>query len=241
MSTSTPIADALSQVAAEINTRRPLPDVLQDLVHMACRSLPGVDHAGISITHADGTIETVAATDELVHELDQLQYELDEGPCLRAIREESVVVINYARTDERWPLFIKAACARGLRSQMGLRLYSDEQTLAGLNLYSTATDELDHDTVHIAQLFAGHAALALGKARLEENLLAGMGSRQRIGVAMGIVMQRYGLDESRAFQYLARVSQTSNTKLRDIADEIVDDANKAHGVPQDRRRSEPAF
>lgn len=239
MSTSTPVADALSQVAADINTRRPLPDVLQDLVHMACRSLPGVDHAGISLTHSDGSIETAAATDELVRELDQIQYRLGEGPCLRAIRDEGVVVINYARTDDRWPVFIKEACARGLRSQMGLRLYSDEQTLGGLNLYSTDTDELDHDTLHVAQLFASHAALALGKARLEENLLAGMSSRQRIGMAVGIVMQRYELDESRAFQYLARVSQTSNTRLRDIADELVDGANQANRLPLEHR-PEPA-
>ncbi len=37
-------------------------------------------------------------------------------------------------------------------------------------------------------------------------------SRQVIGQATGIVMERYGLDEGRAFEYLLRVSSLANQK-----------------------------
>jgi hypothetical protein len=224
MSAHLTLAEALSEAAEAINTRRPLDEVLHNLVCMAARSLPSVDHAGITITRPDGGLDTIAASDPLVERLDQLQYDLKEGPCLSAIREEDVVVVNHADREQRWPDFMKQASAMGLRSQMGVRLKVDDCTLGGLNLYATAVDEIDPDVVHMAQLFASHAALALGKARTEENLLQGLASRQRIGVAVGIVMERYGLDEQRAFQYLARVSQNSNVKLRVIADEIVHDA-----------------
>jgi GAF domain-containing protein len=227
------LAEGLAEAAHQINTRRPLPELLHNLVSMAGRSLPGVDHVGISITHDGGRIETVAATDDLVLKLDLLQYELDEGPCLSAIREEGMVLVNHADREQRWPRFMERAAALGLRSQMGLRPYANGETVGGLNLYATQSDEIDPEVVHIANLFASHAALALGKARIEENLTQGMTSRQRVGVAIGILMERYELDEDRAFAYLARVSQTSNVKLRDIAEEVVDSANKRNRPPLD--------
>ncbi|WP_268766027.1 GAF and ANTAR domain-containing protein [Knoellia sp. Soil729] len=193
--------------------------------------MPGVDHAGITITRPDGSLDTIAASDDFVRRLDQLQYHLGEGPCVSAIREEMVVVVNHADREHRWPNFMKQAAAMGLRSQMGVRLRVDDCTLGGLNLYATEVDAIDPDVIQMAQLFASHAALALGKARREENLIQGMMTRQRIGVAVGIVMQQHGLSEQDAFQYLARVSQNSNVKLRDIADEVVTAAS-AEGVPR---------
>lgn len=234
MSTPLTLAEALAEAAHQINTRSPLPEVLQNLVDMASRSLPGVDHVGISVTHADGRIETVAYTDQLVLRLDELQYDLDEGPCLSAIRQDGMVLVNHADKEQRWPRFMEGAAALGLRSQLGLRLYANHQTVGGLNLYATTSDEIDPEIVQIANIFAEHAALALGQARVEENLIQGMMTRQRIGVAIGLLMGQYDLDEDRAFQYLARVSQTSNIKLRQIADEIVDSANRGNALPVDR-------
>ena len=229
MQPSTDLADALAEAAHHMNTSRPLPDVMHDLVMAARRSLAGVDHVGVSVTHIGGGIETIAATDDLVVKLDQLQYELDEGPCLAAIRNEDVVVINKAVTDTRWPRFMEQATAMGLRSQMGLRLLADETTVGGLNLYATEAEEIDPEVVHVASLFAEHAALALGRARREEHLKEGMRTRQNIGVAVGVVMERYGLTEERAFGYLASVSQTSNIKLRDVAAEVIEHVGT--GVP----------
>lgn len=162
MTSSFDLPRALAEAAHHINTSRPLPEVMHELVMTAKRSLPGVDHVGVSVTHTGGGIETIAATDDLVVKLDQLQYELDEGPCLAAIREEDIVVINHATTDPRWPRFMEQATAMGMRSQMGLRLFADEATVGGLNLYATEAEEIDPEIVHVASLFAEHAALALG-------------------------------------------------------------------------------
>jgi GAF domain-containing protein len=183
------LAEALATAAKEMSTRRPLDEVLDHLVNMAQRSLPGVDHAGISITHADGTIETIAATDDMVLKFDHLQYEMDEGPCLTAIRDEGVVVVNHADREQRWPRFTERATALGLRSQMGVRLYANEQTLGGLNLYATQVEEIDPEVIHMAQLFASHAALALGHARVEENTTA---HRRRCRHCDGAVWTRRG-------------------------------------------------
>jgi len=219
------IADALAQAAREINAPRDLESTLDAIVNAAERSLQGVDHVGISIAHRDGKIETKAGTDQLVWELDTLQYELREGPCVHAIQVEPVTVVNDLRHEQRWPRYVPRAIEYGLKAQMGLRLFVDGETLGGLNLYSTNGDSIDPDVEHTAQLFATHAALALGRARREEDLYTALANRKVIGQAIGIVMERYQLDEDRAFQYLVRVSQHSNVKLREVAQELVAQGN----------------
>jgi GAF domain-containing protein len=219
------IADALAQAAREINTPADLDSTLSAIVEVAARSLPGIDHVGVSIAHRDGRVETKAGTGPLVWQLDQLQYELGEGPCVYAVAAETVVVANDIRHEQRWPRYVGPAVKAGLRAQMGLCLYAEEKTLGGLNLYATAVDRIDPEVEHAAELFAVHAALALGRAWREEGLNTALQTRKQIGQAIGIVMQRFQIDEDSAFHYLARVSQHSNVKLRDVAQELVQQAN----------------
>ena len=221
-------AEALLQVAREIHAQHDLASTMEAIVQSARRSL-AVDHVGISIVHRRGGVETVAGTDPLVWELDAIQYELDEGPCLEAFQAEPVTVANRLRHDQRWPRYVPRAVERGVAAQMAVRLYLEDETLGGLNLYSTTADVIDPDVQHLARLFASHAALALGKARQEEDLNAALATRKVIGQALGILMERYQLDEDRAFRFLVRVSQASNVKLRDIAQELVDQRNSETG------------
>jgi AmiR/NasT family two-component response regulator len=74
---------------------------------------------------------------------------------------------------------------------------------------------------HLAELFAAHAALALGFVRRNEELNTALAARKTIGQATGILMERYGITQDQAFGFLRRESSTTNTKLRDIAAEIV--------------------
>jgi transcriptional regulator with GAF, ATPase, and Fis domain len=218
------ISDAITRVARAVNAPRDLQSQLDTVVQVARDSMPEIDHAGVSVAHRDGTVETKAATGDLVHQLDQLQYSLGEGPCLHAIAAEPVVMVEQAWRETRWPRFIRGARELGLRSQMGLRLYVDEHTRGGLNLYSTSCDTIDPETAHLAELFASHAALAMGRAWDTENLNAALTSRTTIGIALGIVMERYGMDQDRAFRYLTRVASSSETKLREVAAHLVEEA-----------------
>ena len=51
-------------------------------------------------------------------------------------------------------------------------------------------------------------------------------SRQVISQAVGIVMERFELNSTRAFEYLVRTSQASQRKLRFVAAELVAHANE---------------
>jgi transcriptional regulator with GAF, ATPase, and Fis domain len=220
------IADAITRVARAVNAPNDLQCQLDTIVKVARDSMPEIDHVGVSVAHRDGTVETKAATGDLVHQLDQLQYSLGEGPCLHAIEAEPVVVVEQTWKETRWPRFMTEARDLGLRSQMGLRLYVDERTRGGLNLYSTSSDTIDPETTHLAELFGSHAALAMGRAWVAENLNAALSSRTTIGMALGIVMERYDMDQDRAFAYLTRIASSSETKLREVAAHIVEQATQ---------------
>ena len=215
------IVAALASAAEEINRPSSLPETLHAIVYAAQHSVPGFDHVGISTRHKDGRIETLAGTDQLVWDLDDLQYSLDEGPCVDSIKRSTVMLVEHAADDGRWPRYMPQAVERGLRAQLALRLTRDGEAFGGINLYSTASDTIDEDAPLIAELFATHAALALGWAREEEQLNEALSTRKMIGQAIGILMERYRIDQDRALQFLMRASQTSNVKLRDIAEELV--------------------
>lgn len=75
--------------------------------------------------------------------------------------------------------------------------------------------------VDLALLVATHAGLALSAAREATSLRTAVHSRHVIGMAQGILMERYALDAGQAFGLLRRYSNTLNTRLHDIAEEVV--------------------
>lgn len=221
------MADALGRAAKEIHAAQGLEETLDAIVRSARASLPGIDHVGLSRGYADGRLDTLAATDDIVRALDQIQTEVREGPCVYAMQAETVVRVEHARREQRWPRFIPRALQLGLTAQLGIRLHVDELEMAGLNLYSTSCETLDPDLEDFAELFATYASMALGRALREDQLNTALVSRRLIGQAVGITMAEFGVTDERAFRYLVRVSNERNVKLREIAEEIVRRHNTA--------------
>jgi GAF domain-containing protein len=219
------IAAAMAEAAREINAPRDVQATLDAIVKVAAAQLPDMEHVSVSIAHRDGSIETRAASDDLVLELDEIQYALREGPCVTSMNGGDVTVVEHLRHDQRWPRFTPQAARRGVLAQLAVRLYVDEHARGALNMYSTRGETIGEDTRQMAQLFATHAALALGRSRREEQLGTALRTRKLVGQAIGLVMGRHSLNEDRAFAYLVRVSSTSNTKLHDIAAHMVAEAN----------------
>lgn len=222
------IAAVLATAATTLRRSATLQETLDAIVDAARGAVPGFDAVGISTIAKDGAVETRAATGDIVGVLDTAQYELGEGPCVDALHELDLLEVPHVRHDQRWPRYVPAAVEAGLRSQMALKLYlDDEGTLGSINFYSTQAEEIHRDASAIADLFAAHAAVALGHAREQESLGEALTTRQVIGQAVGIVMERFGLSETRAFDFLVRTSSTSNIKLRDIARELVRQAGES--------------
>ena len=58
-------------------------------------------------------------------------------------------------------------------------------------MYSTTGPGLTPEATQLAELFAAHASIALGRKRYEHQLTGAVASRQVIGTAVGILMERY--------------------------------------------------
>jgi AmiR/NasT family two-component response regulator len=101
-------------------------------------------------------------------------------------------------------------------------------TVGVLGLYSPQPDAFDTDDEAIAHILARHASVALATARHEQTMSAAVDARKLVGQAMGILMERYAVDGDRAFAILKRYSQDTNTKLRDVAQQLIDTRRLPH-------------
>ena len=232
-------AQSIAEAARTLNKPRSLLDTLQTIVEVACNSVPGFDQVGISTLERRGEVETRAFTGDLVLRLDALQHDLAEGPCWAALQEGDAVSVSHLATERRWPRYVPQALAAGVRSQLAVKLYLDRGTLGGINFYSTAHDEVGAEAQALARLFATHAAIALGHAQERETFTEGLVTRRAIGQAIGILMERYGMNEDRAFAFLVRASSHANIKLRSVAQELVEEGNRVQTASSDRSATKP--
>ena len=111
----------------------------------------------------------------------------------------------------------------------------DDETVGALNLYSAIHTHLDADLLAHARLLAAQAALALSQSRREGNLRRPPTSRT-IGIAIGLTMERFDIDDEQAFARLARLSQRTNVKLRDLAAHLVNQSNDLRHLADGSRR-----
>ena len=213
---------------------------IEALTRAACDVVPGAAYASITIVHEDGHIETVAPTDPVVALVDQIQAELREGPCYDAATEDAMFIAEDLANDSRWPAYGPKAAGHGIAAQMGVDLHAPGPGRAALNFYATRT-WLFVDAADTAELFATHASLVLGYASASDHFQTALKSRKTIGQALGILMERYSIDEDRAFHFLTRVSQDSNVKLRAVAADIVAGVNRRNAPrPVDSQPAEPS-
>jgi hypothetical protein len=222
------LAAAMTKVVATMHAPINVPEALAAITTAAVDTLATVDYVSISLTQDDGQIITLAPTAPLAAEADAIQYSLGEGPCLEAALEVPVVVSEDLARDIRWPSYGPAAARAGLHSQVAFQFRAEHDHIRGaLNLYAVRPGVLDGQTMQLGALFATQVAITMGWVRHEEDLQAALYTRQQIGVAVGILMERYALTRERAFSFLVRTSQTGNVKLRDVAATIVAEATRA--------------
>lgn len=213
------VVKAMDDVASSFSGTVDLTETLTRITASAVAHVPAAEHASISVRRADGAFETLAPTSPLVVELDTLQYQLHEGPCFEAVSGGPTLTSGSVGTDSRWPRYGPAAASLGLRSQLAVLLSDGSETLA-LNVYSTVADSLE-DEDGLIELFTIYVRLVLGHAHTAERWATAIDSRTLIGQATGLVMAKYRLTPTAAFDFLIRISQNTNTKLRTVAADIV--------------------
>jgi len=220
------LAGLFSELGRELLTEHTLEGTLELISERAVKLVPAAQHAAIS-RGRDGRFETVGSTSELPLKVDQIQYELGSGPCVDAARNAEIYRAGDLSTDRRWPEFgRRAAAEHGIYSMLSVRLFlEDDDLVAALNLYSTATDAFDDDDQSLVVLLAAHASMAMASARLHEqveHLERALQSNRGIGVAMGVLMNQYKIPQNEAFDLLRMASQHGHRKLVDVAVDVTE-------------------
>ncbi len=224
----TRILELMAELASARHDDETSRDASLELITRAAKeSIPDAHSVSISTRSDRGDLVTLAPTDDLSMSADKLQYVLNEGPCIDAAAGEPVTQSSDLGNDVRWRHYGPRSFSElGVVSQAALEMFSAGSSYGGLNLYSRSRAAFNDDEfLSMAELFACQAAVVMGHTATVKHFSAALESRKVIGQATGIVMARYGLDEGRAFQFLVRVSSTSNIKVRTVAAEIVAEAN----------------
>ncbi|MBX5331024.1 GAF and ANTAR domain-containing protein [Rhodococcus fascians] len=199
-----------------------LEDTLRGVTESARTLIPAVDCADILVAAGHSRYQSHAATSELPVRLDATQERLDEGPCIDAARSELFVRCNDFRSDSRWPRFGPEAVGAGVLSSLSFRLYTNEDTIGALNLFALTSDAFSDEDEELGRVLATHAAVALYAANKTEQFKSGLASRDIIGQAKGMLMERYGIDAVQAFDLLSLLSQNENVPVAKLAAELVE-------------------
>ncbi len=181
---------------------------------------------GITLRRRRGRFESAASTDEVAMRCDILQSQLQEGPCVEAAEQGEAFLVEDTRKDGRWPNWGPQAAAEGARSVVSLQLVAPggeepPRRLGAINGYESATGAFGSADLRRGLVLATHAASALSAADQISGLELALDSRHLIGAAQGILMARYGLTHERATEVLKRRAADTNTKLRDLAEQVL--------------------
>ncbi|MFD0008460.1 GAF and ANTAR domain-containing protein [Streptomyces sp. NPDC127178] len=213
-------ARRMASMARDLLAQDSVDATLQRITASAIELVDGCDAAGILVLHGN-QVETLAPTDQLVIDSHQLQARLREGPCFDAARstqrERVFRIADLTSEQPRWPAYAPQAHALGVGSMMGFVLFTEDEDLGALNLYSRKTGAFTEASELAGLLLASHAAVAFSSARTHAQMEHALATRHAIGEAMGILMGRHHLTEEQAFDVLRRYSQENNIKLREVA------------------------
>ena len=215
------LALSLAGFARSVQQQRDPESTLAEIVRAAVALIPGCDAGSISVVLGRKDVSSRAASSELAAVVDGLQESTGQGPCLDAAYVHETVRASDLATDGRWPAFAPRAVAAGVAGMISIQLYVEGDDLGALNLFSRTAGALDEESEHIGLMFAAHAAVAYAAAQRVQGLSRTVATRQLVGRAEGILMERHRVTAEQAFEMLVRVSQHRNTKLRDIADRLV--------------------
>ncbi|WP_409180202.1 ANTAR domain-containing protein [Amycolatopsis sp. VS8301801F10] len=224
-----PLARQFGALAAILLDADSLHEAMERVLSAALRIVPEADLASITLRSPDGGFHTPVCTSATAEELDRIQYETGEGPCVEAARHERPghALANNLPVSDAFPEFGRRAGQLGFGSLLAATLLPDRKSdlpPGAINLYSRRAGVFDDAAVDNALVLASHASLALSgtaahtaAALKEAHLQRAVDTRDVIGQAKGILMNRRGISADEAFDILRRTSQDLNVKLVDLA------------------------
>ncbi|WP_181578289.1 GAF and ANTAR domain-containing protein [Arthrobacter sp. AQ5-05] len=230
-----PLADELAAVAASaaglLLTESTVAATLKLITSVAKSSVPYAMGAGVTLIDANAHKTSAASSNELVERADALQYDLEQGPCLSACASGETIVVQDIAADERWPDWSGAVATLRVASSISVPLKSSSESFGAVKVYSAEIQAFTERSRGILELLAQqatvwleHATTAENAKKLSNELRSTLHSRDVIGMAKGIVMERHGVSENDAVRLLMKQAIAEHLTLSALAVRLVDAA-----------------
>ena len=215
---SAEFAAALADLALTVHVGAT--DPLTVITEGAVGLIPGTEFAAVVVPAGPGRLEARAVSGPVPPEVIALQNRVTVGPCIEAANQTNIVRIDDLRIELRWPEFVRPAAEMGVGSMLCIPLAIKDRVYGSLSLAASVSNAFDAESESLAAIFAIHATVALAGDEWRRNMTAALSSRDVIGQAKGILMERYRLTPDAAFALLVKASQKTHMKLRNVCDEL---------------------
>jgi GAF domain-containing protein len=211
----------VAEIARDLQGARGAQETAELAVRVCVEAIDGCEDAGFSLFAAPGLLTTTAATTPRLGRLEELQQAVGAGPAFSAVHDEDVVSVSDLERERRWTGWAsRAALDTGIRALVCARLFDEGAPVGVLTLASSRPDAFSDEDVDDCRCLAALTSMALSTAQHAEQAEATIESRNQIGQAQGILMERFSIDASRALAVLKRMSRHSHRTLREVAAEI---------------------
>jgi GAF domain-containing protein len=221
------LAAVLRELGGVVLATETIETIVELVIRSAVATIPETTGAGVTLVDARGA-RSVAASDALVEQTDAAQYELGAGPCLTAWRDRVNVRIDDIAIETRWPQWCASAAELGVRSMVSVPLVTEGVSTGAIKVYSTVPGAYDERDEQLLSLFAQQAAILLVNTqtladarKLSADLSHALGNRDVIGQAKGALIAQGAANDEAAFAMLVTASQRSQTKLHDVARQLM--------------------
>jgi ANTAR domain len=223
---------SFAPLARQLFSSQDLADVLAQVVRFTVDAVAGCDSASITLYRHGRLVDSVTS-DPIAAELDDIQFATGIGPGPEAMQSEDLVYVADLADSPRWPVLAATAAELGVASVLchGLFLHRPAQwsALGVFNLYGVTPASFSGEDQEFGSVLAAYVTVTVAMAqrrdeveRREAALHRGLSTRDVIGQAKGILMERQHLSAGDAFDLLRRASQRLNRKLADVAQDLAE-------------------
>ncbi|MFB7470101.1 DUF5133 domain-containing protein [Kitasatospora sp. NPDC056184] len=219
------VPDALLAELGELAAReqgRPRPfSTLGDVLHLARVALPDCAGAAVSTWHDEGSVHTLAAGSPQLLALERAQGEAGAGPLSRTRAQgEGQVVVRIG--PGRPGRFTDRARRCGIRTVVAAHLRTHPHGCTAFSAYLHSPEEPAAPVLRLVAALALQASITLDRSALARTGADLLDRRHATGLAMGVVMERYGVAPHTALMLLAQVAQRLDTDLGTVARRLAD-------------------
>jgi GAF domain-containing protein len=224
------VAAAVNDIAAVLADHGEPLDLAHRLV-AHCAELLSASAVGLLVEDSERKLQLLAATPTETRMVELLQLQLEQGPCIDAYRTGSVVSVETAAgLRARWPDFAARAAEQGVVAVHTVPVHAGGRTIGSLNLFRDHEGPYSAVESNVAHAMASFGAVGITQlehvaegVRVQAQLQEALDSRIVLEQAKGALAQRYRVHPDDAFQRLRAQARTQRRRLRDVAQEVVDE------------------